>query len=565
MGSADQMESAIVKVENELKNFENYGRIFIEMLDFADLSGDKMHVTYSIHKNWSLHAKAARKTVHSMKKHQVALDTIAVQNGKTNIQLNVLVRNKLIAGDEILGKCTLTIGQENVENWFELYSMSDSKYRKDGKLCGKIKLKVSVCSDMKMKRLMDLEQLKKRQLAYQAEMALVEEYQKMMKSHMIHPAYYGEETRKLAMNLDNVGFSIEKVHPGALQKTSFKCNARVITPFGIGKVQSYRAYRRVYGIVLDKGGLANVQASEVSKASAFEIGNGANTPFGTGLIVKTRQDDSVQLQMNGTMAYVQKKYLKPMTKNMKDMSVGELIHEAASLTEKGNAQAKLKNQLEAVKLYIQALCYLNNITQENATQKEKAENLQTMIRCHLNIGVCKFKVQHYQESIIASTNAINVLQVLFDNRTGAVVQWMIRLGNSEKRLFQEWPCKAYYRRAQVFEKLHQYNKAKSDLVQAIKLNPTHTMARKLLDSVSEKSSTQRKKEKKTWGGIFEDSPKANKAEKAESIHEDILHPEIPSSETSPQNHFKLQTWHAIFAATLATASIALLAPHRSNP
>ncbi len=160
------------------------------------------------------------------------------------------------------------------------------------------------------------------------------------------------------------------------------------------------------------------------------------TPYGEGEIHEIRpHDDVVIVSTPFARLFMQRCDVKLPAKSISDMKTKELIAEAVSLTQKGN-DLYPKNDLDnAVFSYLQALGYLQYVNQDTATYKEKATMLQTMIRCHLNIGASKLKLNAYVDAEIACTNAISILNVLGQNREGNVVKWMILIGISKQQIF----------------------------------------------------------------------------------------------------------------------------------
>lgn len=212
-------------------------------------------------------------------------------------------------------------------------------------------------------------------------------------------------------------------------------------------------------------------------------------------------------------------------------------------------------------MYLQSLGFLQYMDQDSATHKQKAEVLQTMIRCHLNIGVCKLKMKAYADSITASTNAINILNVLAGNKEGKVVEWMGRLGMSSQLLFIDWPSKALYRRAQGHLELDAHQLAKKDLKLVVQLVPGHKTARAQLERVTKQLARDKQREKKAWGGFLASKEKnksttLKKDKKAEGLttkRRDATKSTIPESSPMPSPSTTQQSERVSELTTTTTA------------
>ncbi|KAG2848812.1 hypothetical protein PC129_g2543 [Phytophthora cactorum] len=229
-----------------------------------------------------------------------------------------------------------------------------------------------------------------------------------------------------------------------------------------------------------------------------------STPYGLGVLEEIRpHDDVLIVKTDYAHMFMQRKDVKLPVKDISEMATKDLINEAIMLADAGNEEFRDGKLQDAVYSYLRSLGFLQRVDQDNATHKEKATIIQTMIRCHLNIGACKLKLDMNMDAEIACTNALSILTVLAENREGKVVTWMGRLGLSEQLMFEDWPSKARFRRAQACVKLEKFADAKQDLLLAVKLNPRDKSCRTLLDKVSKQVDKQKRDEKKAWGGIFD--------------------------------------------------------------
>uniref|UniRef100_K3WGR8 peptidylprolyl isomerase n=1 Tax=Globisporangium ultimum (strain ATCC 200006 / CBS 805.95 / DAOM BR144) TaxID=431595 RepID=K3WGR8_GLOUD len=335
----------------------------------------------------------------------------------------------------------------------------------------------------------------------------------LVKAQSQHPAAYGTATTDAGLYIPGNRFRIEAHHPGAVSVTPLPDKTRIVTPFGRGVVIAFRKETKMYVVQLDTDVAARNPSlaylrqdivKEETNEPRLRMYMKVATPYGLGTIDEVRSHDEViVVKTDYARMFMQKKDVKIPEKSIEEMSTKDLIAESIKLTDAGNEQFRNNSLEEAIYSYLRSLGYLQRVDQDGATHKEKATMLQTMIRCHLNIGACKLKLDAYYDAEIACTNALSILTVLAENRHGNVVTWMGRLGLSDQVMFEEWPSKARFRRAQACFKLGKYADAKQDLLIAAKLSPKDKSCRALLDRVTKLLNEQKNQERKTWGGIFE--------------------------------------------------------------
>ncbi|KAJ0404733.1 hypothetical protein ATCC90586_008353 [Pythium insidiosum] len=392
-----------------------------------------------------------------------------------------------------------------------------------------------------------------------------------------HPAAFGSHAARAELHIPGNRFRIDAHHPAAVSRTPIPDKSRVVTPFGRGVVVSFRSETKMYVVQLDKdpsakkGNLAYIRAEDVAEEPNephLKMYMKVSTPYGDGEVVEIRpQDDVIVVKTAFANMYMHRKDVKLPEKSIDQMSNKDFIEEAVTLTEKGNEQFRGNELEEAIFSYLRALAFLQRVDQDMATHKDKATILQTMIRCHLNIGTCKLKMDAFIDAEIACTNALSILTVLAENRQGNVVTWMGRLGLSDHVMFEEWPSKARFRRAKACMKLGKYVDAKNDLAIAVRLNPKDKACRTLLDQVSKLINKQKSEEKKAWGGIFENAPPAEAP--ARKNTEDFSIFTRKSKEQREKEKLKAvradsqDPWYlstkALAAASLVTAGVAALA------
>ncbi|EGZ15791.1 hypothetical protein PHYSODRAFT_315962 [Phytophthora sojae] len=328
-----------------------------------------------------------------------------------------------------------------------------------------------------------------------------------------HPAAFGKATAKAALYVPGNKFRVDAHHPAAVSVAPLADKTRIVTPFGRGVVVSFRPETKMYVVQMDTDAASknhtiaylrqNVVKEEPDEPH-LRMHMNVSTPYGLGVLEEIRpHDDVLIVKTNYARMFMQRKDVKLPVKDISEMSTKDLVGEAIKLADTGNEEFRDGKLQDAVYSYLRSLGFLQRVDQDNATHKEKATIIQTMIRCHLNIGACKLKLNMYTDAEIACTNALSILSVLAENREGNVVTWMGRLGLSEQLMFEDWPSKARFRRAQACVKLEKYADAKQDLLLAVKLNPRDKSCRTLLDKVSKLVDKQKRDEKKAWGGIFE--------------------------------------------------------------
>ncbi|KAL4087466.1 hypothetical protein PRIC1_013356 [Phytophthora ramorum] len=328
-----------------------------------------------------------------------------------------------------------------------------------------------------------------------------------------HPAAFGKETARAALYVPGNKFNVDVHHPGAVSVAPLADKTRIVTPFGRGVVVSFRPETKMYVVQMDTDAASKNHTlaylrQDVVKEEPDEpnlrMHMKVATPYGLGVLEEIRpHDDILIVKTNYARMFMQRKDVKLPQKDISEMSTKDLTNEAITLADAGNEEFREGKLQDAVYSYLRSLGFLQRVDQDNATHKEKATIIQTMIRCHLNIGACKLKLNMHTDAEIACTNALGILTVLAENRDGNVVSWMGRLGMSEQLMFEDWPSKARFRRAQACVKLEKFVDAKHDLLLAVKLNPRDKGCRTLLDKVSKLVDKQKRDEKKAWGGIFD--------------------------------------------------------------
>ncbi|KAL8429557.1 hypothetical protein ACSSS7_006487 [Eimeria intestinalis] len=163
------------------------------------------------------------------------------------------------------------------------------------------------------------------------------------------------------------------------------------------------------------------------------------------------------------------------------MSVEEKIQAALDEKEKGNEAFKKKNLAEAVAAYREGLCYLEHSDQWSDQQQTQKSSVEVSLR--LNLSNCYLKTGEFAQAIDEASQALKLDEVEQGFR--------IR-GNS----------KAWYRRGVARAAFGLLEEARSDLASAARLDPKNLEIRNELKKCKEKLEEVRKKERSTFGSIF---------------------------------------------------------------
>ncbi|OQS01323.1 hypothetical protein ACHHYP_01387 [Achlya hypogyna] len=344
----------------------------------------------------------------------------------------------------------------------------------------------------------------------------------LVQADVRHPAAFGAAAAASTVYIPGHKFSAETFHPAAVARTPIADGAKVMTPFGAGTVVTFRETTKMYVVLMEASPgmtkrtttayLRTDSVWDAPEPPRFRPDVAVVTPYGKGAVVTFRSEDKVVVVRAafGTL-YMQEKDVVVEALGPKTMSNRERIAAAVESSGAGNELFKKGGLADAIEKYLESLVFLNHVDQDSASHKEKATVLQTMIRCHLNLGACKLKLGDYSDAWTACTNALSILAVLSDNRRGKVAEWMGRLGMSESLIYAEWPSKARFRRATALIAMGNDAEAKQDLLVAVKLMPKDKACRSLLESVSKRLAEAKEKEMQAWGGFLLDQSKAKEA------------------------------------------------------
>ncbi|KAL3671512.1 hypothetical protein V7S43_003433 [Phytophthora oleae] len=432
---------------------------------------------------------------------------------KFGVKVSLSCSAQVIA-DVVLGELELRSAdyedQATLEKWYDLKAPASAATTG---VTGKLLLRVTFEYSMRRRHERHIALLRQKKRENDENIEKYKTTARQINAPVRHPAAFGKETAKAALYMPGNKFHIEKHNPAAVSVAPLADKTRLVTPFGRGVVVSFRPDTKMYVVQMDTDAasknhtiayLRQNAVKEETDEPHLRMHMKVATPYGLGVLEEIRPNDDVLIvKTDYACMFMQRKDVKLPTKDISEMSTQDLVNEATKLADAGNDEFREGKLQDAVYSYLRSLGFLQRVDQDNATHKQKATIIQTMIRCHLNIGACKLKLNMYADAEVACTNALSILTVLAENREGNVVTWMGRLGMSEQLMFEDWPSKARFRRAQACVKLEKYVDAKQDLLLAVKLNPRDKSCRTLLDKVTKLVDKQKRDEKKAWGGIFD--------------------------------------------------------------
>ncbi|CAI5740246.1 unnamed protein product [Hyaloperonospora brassicae] len=434
---------------------------------------------------------------------------------KFGIKVMLSSSSAAVIADVVLGEAELRSSdyedQAPHTKWVDLKAPMSAA--SSGSTTGKLLLRVTFAYSARERHVRALTRLREKKRENDTDIERYKATMRLVNSPVRHPAAYGEATARAALYVPGNKFDSTAHHPAAVSVAPLADKTRIVTPFGRGVVVCFRPETKMYVVQMDTDSasgshtmayLRHDVVQEEPDRPHLRMHTNVVTPYGRGVLEEIRpHDDVLIVQSDHARMFMQRKDVKLPAKDVAEMTLKDLVSEATKLADTGNEEFRQGSLQQAVYSYLRALGFLQRVEQDRATHKEKATIIQTMIRCHLNIGACKLKLDAYADAEIACTNALSILSVLSENRDGNVVTWMGRLGLSEQLMFGDWPSKARFRRAQACVKLEKYVDAKQDLLLAVKLNPRDKSCRTLLDTVTKLLDKQKRDERKAWGGIFD--------------------------------------------------------------
>ncbi|KAL8441709.1 hypothetical protein Emed_007512 [Eimeria media] len=164
------------------------------------------------------------------------------------------------------------------------------------------------------------------------------------------------------------------------------------------------------------------------------------------------------------------------------MSVEEKIQAALDEKEKGNESFKKKNLAEAVAAYREGLCYLEHSDQWSEQQQTQKASVEVSLR--LNLSNCYLRTGEFAQAIDEASQALKLDEGM---------QKRLPFVKRELKLHPRGVARA------AFGLLEE---ARSDLASAARLDPKNLEIRNELKKCKEKLEEVRKKERSTFGSIF---------------------------------------------------------------
>ena len=122
-------------------------------------------------------------------------------------------------------------------------------------------------------------------------------------------------------------------------------------------------------------------------------------------------------------------------------------------------------------------------------EEEKKEVDALKLLCLLNLAACQLKTQDYSDAILSCHKALDI-----DTKN----------------------VKALFRRAQAYSRTADWENAKADLMEAIKLAPNNKDLRNELDLLKKNMSEYKEKQKKMFAGMFDKMSKPDVSQSKET-------------------------------------------------
>jgi len=155
----------------------------------------------------------------------------------------------------------------------------------------------------------------------------------------------------------------------------------------------------------------------------------------------------------------------------------EKIAAAAKRKEEGNALFKQGKYAEASKKYNKVLDYFKH--SYGITEEEKKPVDEVKLASLLNLAACQVKLKENSDAVLSCHKALDI-----DNHN----------------------VKALFRRAQAYGQNSEFDLAKADLLEAIKLSPNSKEIRDELETLKKNMASSREKEKALFSKMFSSQP-----------------------------------------------------------
>jgi len=164
-------------------------------------------------------------------------------------------------------------------------------------------------------------------------------------------------------------------------------------------------------------------------------------------------------------------------------TAAEKISAATKKKEEGNQLFKDGKFEAAAQQYSKALDYFKNSW--GFTEDEKKEADAVKLPCFLNLAASQLRTKDFAECILNCHKALDI-----DSSN----------------------VKALFRRGQAYARSSDFDKAKSDFLEAAKLAPDNKEVRQELDMLKKKVAAHKEQEKQMWSNMFKPATKTSEPE-----------------------------------------------------
>lgn len=371
---------------------------------------------------------------------------------------------------------------------------------------------------------------------------------------------------KCVNNLVNEGTINQRLNPQDIKPT-FKIGDEVRSIFGSGVINEIRQTDSIYVITLDNWFLATgkspvlyLQSQSFSLKSnsntynnekiftkeasdEFPINSLVKTIFGVGIVKTKRQDTMLVVESTdwklannkNPIFYLQPssvtKYT-PITKKeesieqIMEAKIIKLIAQAIASKNEGNASFKNKNLAEAKKNYLQALSFIQNLS-DDIKKEQRASIFELMITCSNNIALCSLREKQYSDVTNHAKTSLNIIEAIEGRLDGKVWSALQKQGVTLSTLKKTWKRKCLYLLGKAEYSLQNYEEAKSYLQSALLLIEGDSKLQKDIEELKELIKDTKKhirefskREKKRWSAAFQKNTEDGKEE--EKITNEIV-------------------------------------------
>jgi len=161
------------------------------------------------------------------------------------------------------------------------------------------------------------------------------------------------------------------------------------------------------------------------------------------------------------------------------------IKVATKKKEEGNRLFKEEKYDEASKAYSKALDYFKESWGFSDQEKKEADDVK--LPCFLNLAAAQLRLKEYSECVVNCHKALDI-----DSSN----------------------IKALFRKGQAHSRMNEFEKAKSDFLEAIQISPENKEVKQELEILKKKMAAYKQQEKQMFAGLFKAAPT-----KTESVKE----------------------------------------------